>query len=62
VDPGTGVLTMLDQSLAGFMESDDGDLYVFALYMNGAGFEDASKIIGVLDRIAGVAAAMQQDL
>lgn len=61
-DVSTGRLVMLDQSLAGFMESDDGDRYVFAMYMNGTTFDDPSAILGVLDDAAAVAAAIQQDL
>jgi D-alanyl-D-alanine carboxypeptidase len=61
-DPSTGRLLMLDQSLAGFMESDDGERYAFAIYMNGTTFDDPSAILGVLDDVAGVSAAVQQSL
>jgi D-alanyl-D-alanine carboxypeptidase/D-alanyl-D-alanine-endopeptidase (penicillin-binding protein 4) len=60
LDPGTGRLLILDQSLAGYMEAEDGTVYVFALYMHGASFESISDILGVLGDIAGVAAAIQQ--
>ena len=62
LDPSTGRLVMLDQSLAGFLEADDGSMYAFALYMHGASFDSPDQIIGVLDDIAGVAAAIQQSL
>ena len=62
LDPGSGQLLMLDQSLAGLIDGADGEQYAFGLYMNGASFEDLSVIIGVLGDIAGVAAALQQSL
>jgi len=62
VDPGTGALLVPGQALAGFMESDGGDLYAFGLYMNGGTFSDPSAIIDVLDGVAAVAAELQQDL
>ena len=60
-DPSTGRLNMLDQSLAGLMEAD-GTTYVFAMYMNGTSFDSPAAILGVLDDIAGVAAAIRQSL
>ena len=62
LDPSTQRLLMLDQSLAGFMEAEDGTLYAFGLYMNGASFESPDEIIGVLAEIAGISAAIQQSL
>ncbi|MBX7433749.1 D-alanyl-D-alanine carboxypeptidase/D-alanyl-D-alanine-endopeptidase [Mycobacterium sp. Y57] len=61
-DPGTGDLLMLDQSLAGFMQGGDGTVYVFALYRHNTSFESLSDILGSLDNVAAVAAALQQSL
>ncbi len=62
IDPGSGKLLMPGQSLAGLMESDDGDIYAFGLYMNGGTFDSPADIIRVLDEVAGVSAALQQSL
>jgi D-alanyl-D-alanine carboxypeptidase/D-alanyl-D-alanine-endopeptidase (penicillin-binding protein 4) len=63
VDPGTGRLLMPGESLAGFIDADDGTTYVFSVYMINASFPDpASGILQVGDDLASVAAALQQAL
>lgn len=62
VDPGSGRLIMPAQTLAGLMEADDGTMYAFGLYSNGGQFDSVGDIIGVLNDVAGVAAAIQHSL
>jgi len=61
-DPGSGLFLMLDQSLAGLMESDDGETYAFAVYLNGTTVQTPDELLDILDQVAGVAAALQQSL
>jgi D-alanyl-D-alanine carboxypeptidase/D-alanyl-D-alanine-endopeptidase (penicillin-binding protein 4) len=63
IDPGTGRLLAPGQSLAGFLEADDGTVYTFAAYMINATFADpATGLRQVGDDLAAVAAALQQAL
>jgi serine-type D-Ala-D-Ala carboxypeptidase/endopeptidase (penicillin-binding protein 4) len=63
IDPGTGRLIVPGQSLAGFIDADDGRTYVFGVYMINASFPDPlSGILQVGDDLAAVAAALQQSL
>jgi D-alanyl-D-alanine carboxypeptidase/D-alanyl-D-alanine-endopeptidase (penicillin-binding protein 4) len=63
IDPGTGRLLMPGESLAGFLEADDGTTYIFSVYMINATFPDpATGILQVGDDLADVAAALQQAL
>lgn len=63
VDPGTGRLLMPGESLAGFIDAEDGKTYVFGVYMINASFPDPlTGILQVGDDLAAVAAALQQAL
>lgn len=63
VDPGTGRLVMPGEALAGFLDADDGTVYVVAVYMINASFADPGRgIIRVGDDLAAVSAALQQEL
>jgi serine-type D-Ala-D-Ala carboxypeptidase/endopeptidase (penicillin-binding protein 4) len=63
VDPGTGRLLMPGETLAGYLEADDGTAYVFGVYMINASFADpVAGILQVGDDLAAVAAALQQAL
>jgi D-alanyl-D-alanine carboxypeptidase/D-alanyl-D-alanine-endopeptidase (penicillin-binding protein 4) len=62
LDASTARLLILSQSLAGFMDAEDGTVYAFTLFMNGASFERLDSILDSSDKVARVAAAIQQSL
>lgn len=62
-DPVTGGALFNVQSLAGFMETDDGRTLVFNISMSGGTYPDVlAGLVGANADVAGVAAAFQQSL
>ncbi len=62
IDPGSGRLLIMDQSVAGLIEAEDGQQYAFAVYMNGDSRDSIAGIFDVQDGVVDVPAALQQAL
>jgi D-alanyl-D-alanine carboxypeptidase/D-alanyl-D-alanine-endopeptidase (penicillin-binding protein 4) len=62
VDASNGRLLMLGKALAGYMQSDDGTPYYFALYMNNGSFDGLQDQFTVNEELGDVAIALQQAL
>ena len=62
LDASNGHLLIRAKALAGYMQSDDGTPYYFALYMNGGNFESLQDQFTVNKDLGDVAIAIQQSL